>query len=129
MRLRREDWARRRMQPTDVPIVLRRVTPPQAGNMRLSTEVFFTAARKRDRQPAEFCPTLVNSTECELRAVDVTDATSEIPVLAAVLSNVGDRCGERGRLAWLPKAGMEVQKRSYSDAVVCLTVADRSDRQ
>ena len=52
---------------------------------RLGAWVFFTAARKRDRQPAEFCPTSVNSTECELRAVDVTDATSKITFLTEVL--------------------------------------------
>jgi hypothetical protein len=45
--------------------------------MRLSTEVFFTAARKRDRQPAEDYPTSFSSTKDEMRSVDVTEAPNE----------------------------------------------------
>jgi hypothetical protein len=45
--------------------------------MRLSTEVFFTTARKRDRQPAEVCPTSVSLEIHELQSVDTPPAIAE----------------------------------------------------
>ena len=58
---------------------------PHFGNMRLSMEVFFTAARKRDRQPAEDFPTAVSYRSREIAEDDVTSASFFTAQLQAVV--------------------------------------------
>ena len=67
--------------------------------MRLRTEVFFTAARKRDRQPAEDCPTCITKNSRELRSVELTAVAvrpeQSVP-LQAVSTTMTLTCLNRG---------------------------------
>ena len=49
---------------------LRRCVTAAFSILRLSAEVILTAARQRNREPAEVCPTSVSSIRDELRSVD-----------------------------------------------------------